>query len=84
MKLSAGQIDDLLKALNVTKDKELNGNECLGLVGEFAESNLQGSGTPKALEAVKHHLALCAECREEYESLFKALETLGNHQDRTP
>ena len=52
-------------------------DECLDRVSEFAERKLAGRPLPEALLAVDHHLAICRECREEYEALRRALRSLG-------
>jgi len=76
MELNYRQIKDLMFLLSITREHELNCNECLDKVAEFAECSLAGKPMPDALEAVRHHLTLCAECREEYEALLKALNSL--------
>ena len=76
MKLSSAQVDSLLKLVGQTRQRELNCDECLDQVSEFAEYRLSGKQLPAALKAVEHHLAFCAECREEYEALHLALNTL--------
>ncbi len=43
------------------------------LLAEFAERSLEGKPIPEALQAIQHHLAICAECQEEYEALLTAL-----------
>ena len=81
MKLTSEQIDGLMRLIGMTREHELNCNECLDQISEFAEYQLAGKPIPKALEAVQHHLALCAECREEYETLLRALDGLSqNHE----
>ena len=76
MKLNSDQEASLKKVLSITRDEEINCNECLDRVAEFAERELQGVPVSAALEAVEHHLTLCVECREEYESLLVALKAL--------
>lgn len=76
MKLTRNQIKALGKELSITRDEEINCNQCLDSIGEFAELQLEGLPVTKALEAVEHHLAVCVECREEYEALLKALKAL--------
>jgi len=43
-------------------------------VAEYAERELAGKPVADELEAVQHHLTLCAECGEEYEALITALK----------
>lgn len=73
MPLSKQEIDGLMHLISLTKDDEINCEECLAQVAEFAERELAGKPIPEALSAVQHHLAVCAECHEEYEALQQAL-----------
>lgn len=78
MKLKPEQIDGLMNLIGLTRADEINCNECLEQVAEFAENHLEGRPVPLALRAVEHHLKLCAECREEYEALRKAIAGLDD------
>lgn len=73
MAFSKSEIEGLLRLIGLTKDEEIDCDECLLHVAEFAEQELAGRSIPEGLEAVGHHLAVCAECREEYEALQRAL-----------
>jgi uncharacterized protein with PIN domain len=73
MPLSKEELDGLLRLVGLTKDSEINCEQCLSLVAEFAEQELAGKSVPEGLKAVQHHLSICSECREEYESLQRAL-----------
>ena len=84
MSLNNKQIKGLAHLIGLTREQEMNCNECLDRVAEFAECELTGKPIPDALEAVSHHLSLCTECREEYEALFSALgkiEGFNQHSD---
>lgn len=74
MSLAKREIEELLELIRLTKDGEINCDECLSRVAEFAERELAGKPMPERLDAVKHHLAICGECREEYEALQRVLE----------
>jgi len=74
MILNFDQIKRLMNSLSMTQDYELNCNQFLDKMAEFAEREYLGKSIPDALEAVHHHLNLCAECREEYESLLTTLK----------
>jgi hypothetical protein len=74
MVLNLDQIRRLMQSLSMTQDHELNCNEFLDKMAEFAEREYFGKSIPDALENVQHHLKLCAECREEYESLLTTLK----------
>ncbi len=72
------QIKSLLHLLSITRDRELNCNEFLAGVSDVAECELAGRPVPTSLHLVQHHLALCAECREEYVALLAALRMKGD------
>jgi predicted anti-sigma-YlaC factor YlaD len=76
MSLSREEIAGLMRLIRLTKDDEIDCERCLTLVAEFAERELAGRSIPVGLEAVEHHLSLCAECREEYEALLRALKAM--------
>ena len=76
MSLSKQEIDDLMRLVGLTKDDEINCERCLEQVAEFAERGLAGRSIPVGLEAVAHHLSICAECCEEYEALLQALKAM--------
>lgn len=80
MKLNKTQIQGLTELLKITREKELNCNEALELVAEYAEAEIEEVKMCTKLEAVQHHLSLCAECREEYESLQAAIKGLGDDE----
>lgn len=78
MPLSKEELDELMRLIGLTKDSEINCEQCLALISEFAEQSLAGKSISDGLKAVKHHLTVCAECREEYEVLQQALQELGD------
>jgi hypothetical protein len=78
MLLSKEEIAGLMRLIELTRDDEIDCERCLALVAEFAERELAGQPIPAALEAVAHHLAICAECREEFEALMQVLAGLGH------
>ena len=77
MSFTPDQINGLMHLIGITRENELNCNECLHHVAEFAECELTGKEVPEALEAVRHHLTLCLECKEEYDELLNALRSMG-------
>jgi uncharacterized protein with PIN domain len=76
MSLSKQQLDGLMRLIGLTQDSEINCEQCFSLLAEFAEQELAGKSIPDALQAVEHHLAVCSDCREEYEALRQALQEL--------
>ena len=78
MGLSKKDIHGLLRLVGLTKEEEIDCEECLSRVAEFAEQALAGKSIPAGLKAVAQHLSVCAECREEYEVLQQALEKMDD------
>ena len=78
MALSKKEIEALLRSVGLTEDDEVNCEQCLCRVAEFAERELDGKSVPEGLKAIEQHLAICGECREEYEALRRALEDIGD------
>lgn len=76
MPLSEKEIQSLLRMVDLTKEDEINCDQCLAQVAAFAEQELAGRSIPDSLVAIEHHLAVCGECREEYKALQRALEGL--------
>lgn len=80
MPLSKKELEGLLRLVGLTKDSEINCEQCLALVAEFAEHELAGKSVPEGLKAVEQHLSVCSECREEYKALPRALGNLNNER----
>ena len=76
MPLSKKDLESLMRLVGLTRDREINCEECLSLVAEFAERQLAGKSIPEGLKAVEHHLSICPECAEEYEALTRTLDTM--------
>jgi uncharacterized protein with PIN domain len=76
MSLSRKEIAELLRLIGLTRDEEIDCERCLARVAEFAEREFAGRSVPAGLDAVAHHLSICAECCEEYESLLQALKAI--------
>ena len=76
MPLNKNEIKGLMRLVGLSKEDEINCDQCLTDVAEFAEHELSGKSIPDGLRAVEHHLSICAECRQEYEALGRALKDL--------
>ncbi|MEM9553632.1 MAG: hypothetical protein AAGC60_05185 [Acidobacteriota bacterium] len=77
MALSARDTETLVRLVQLTRDQEIDCDDCLQHVAELAEAVLAGRSDPEGLEAVRHHLALCTECNEEFRALKRALAASG-------
>jgi len=78
MPLSKKEIDGLLRLVGITKDNEINCEQCSAVVAEFAEQQLAGKSVSEGLKAVQHHLSICDECRAEYEALQQTLDDMDD------
>lgn len=78
MALSRQEMKSLLRLIDVTHEYEINCEECLAKVNEFAECHVQGKVVSEGLQTVEQHLALCGECREEYQLLLETLTELDD------
>lgn len=76
MRLTQQEIDRLVRLLGDTQESEIHCEQCLALVAEFAERRLEGRSIAAGMAAVEQHLAICDECREEYDALRRTLESL--------
>jgi hypothetical protein len=73
-RLTSEQVGGILKMLGLTTEREITCGECLQHVSEFAEAQLAGQPVNEIITSVEQHLALCPECREEYEALMAVLK----------
>ncbi len=80
MAMSPEELENLMWLIGNTSDREIDCEECLMKVSEFAERGMQGKPIPDALRSIGQHLAICGECREEYDLLRKALTESGTEE----
>jgi len=73
-RLTRDEVGGIVKMLSLTTDHELDCGECLRHVGEYAEGRLANQPLAEAIAGVEQHLALCPECREEFEALMRILQ----------
>lgn len=75
MPLNDDQLRALLQATAATHDVELDCEQFLDAMAPLAELQAEGGPVPETLRLAAEHLALCANCREEYLALAEALRT---------
>ena len=73
-RLTSEQVSSIVKMLGLTREREFDCSECLQHVGEFAECQIANQPLDEVIARVEQHLALCPECREEFEALMKILK----------
>jgi predicted anti-sigma-YlaC factor YlaD len=76
MALSREELEQLMRLVGKTQEHEITCEECLIKVSEFAEHELKHKPVSDVLRAVEQHLAVCGECREEFEILREAIKEL--------
>ena len=76
-RLTREQVGSIVKMIGLTTDREFNCSECLQHVSEFVERQLANQPVGEVIAKVEQHLALCPECREEYEALLRILKAGG-------
>lgn len=75
-RLTLKQVEEILRQVNHTREHEFNCSECLQHVSELVERQMAGQALDDVLSRAEHHLAICPECREEYEALMKILHAI--------
>jgi hypothetical protein len=72
MKLTHEEMRELLRVVLATDPVEIDCDVFLARVAAFLESLDPDDTMPAELKAVSQHLAVCAECREEFDALLRA------------
>lgn len=75
MPLDRQQVKALVTSVAETREDEINCDECLAGMAEFAETQLVGAEIPAALQRIEAHLSVCSECTEEYQLLFDVVQS---------
>jgi hypothetical protein len=74
-----GQTEDVLRKLVEqiarTQQRELDCGEVFAVLDQYAEAIVAGEDLGEQFALVIHHLDLCPDCLEEYESLLSVLQT---------
>jgi hypothetical protein len=74
MKLRRNQVRSLLLVLRETRDVEIDCEEFLALMAQYAECRVEGRPMEAGvLQKAQEHERLCASCREEFEALMVAM-----------
>jgi hypothetical protein len=71
--LTTDQIIALVVLIAKTEPDQLTCGDCFGQIGEFADLALEGRELSAGLQLIQRHLEQCPCCKDEYESLLKAL-----------
>ena len=74
MKLDPEQVKTLLASTLNTRPQEIDCDEWLENVARYAELHKRGDEIPGELQPVSQHVAVCPECKEEFEALLTLLD----------
>ena len=77
MGLDLQTIKRMLRAVVGAQPQELSCDECMVFLDRYAELELAGQDVRKAMPLVHSHLAICRDCREEYDGLLLAMRALA-------
>lgn len=78
MSLSSNELRNLVRLVGLTHEDEIDCEQCLSKVAEFAEHTVADRSIPDGLRAVEHHLSICAECLEEFQALQQILKGMDH------
>ena len=74
--LDRDELNKLMRAVLETSDQELGCDECLDQVDRFVEVELAGLDAAAAMPLIHNHLQKCGDCREEFEALLVAMQSM--------
>lgn len=72
--LSPKVVRQMAISIAQTQQHELNCDEVYELLDLFADMIARGEDAATLMPLVQHHLEMCPDCREEYETLLRSLE----------
>ena len=67
-------IQKMMDMLAHTHEVELTCDEVFAMLDQFTELAAQGVDVAHLMPLIQQHLEMCADCREEYESLKRVLQ----------
>ena len=77
MTLEPSHLKSLVRAILATEDDEIGCAECFEQLDRFVDLNLAGVSAAEALPLVHQHLDRCGDCRQEYEALLSAVQSVA-------
>jgi hypothetical protein len=72
--IASPQVEMMLQMIEKTQTIELSCDDVHKLLDQYTELAIQGDDAAVLLPLVHNHLALCPDCREEFEALKRILE----------
>lgn len=75
--LDPAVIKEIARGIMTTRPDEIGCAECFEQMDRFVEIKLAGKDPAGAMPLVQDHLSRCSDCREEFEALLAALQTMN-------
>lgn len=69
-------ITKLMRMISMTEEVEYSCDDVFDLIDQYTEIIARGEDAEHMMPLIKHHLDMCTDCREEYESLFSIISSL--------
>jgi hypothetical protein len=76
MQNKSPMIKKLMHMISMTKEEEYSCDDVYDLIDQYTEIIARGEDAEHMMPLIKHHLEMCADCREEYESLLSVITSL--------
>jgi hypothetical protein len=70
-------ITKLMRMISMTEEEEYSCDDVYDLIDQYAEIIARGEDADHMMPLIKHHLDMCVDCREEYESLLSVISSLS-------
>jgi len=68
------KMQKMLDMLSNTQNVEISCDDVFAVLDQFAELAARGEDVTKLMPLVKHHLDMCADCRDEYKVLESIIQ----------
>lgn len=79
--MDESKFNKLINKIFTTEEDEISCSVCFDLVSEYVDTELAGREIQGVLRQVKHHLAQCKACLDEYELLRDFVKTGPDMKD---
>lgn len=67
-------IQKLIKMVGNTQEVEFSCEDVYQILDQYTELVYRGEDSTQIMPLVEHHIEICPDCREEFESLLRILE----------
>lgn len=73
---SAHQMQMMLQMIAATRNQEISCDEAYEFLDAYVDRISRGEDAAALMPLVHHHLAMCPDCREEFDALLLAMEAI--------